>query len=302
MSLDVFREEKYNQQDYWTIHKNRVEKIKSQLEFLLEDSPFTDAHLHFYPYKLFKAIINWFNKAGWFIPYKEESETLYDYLRFTGLERGFLLLYAHKPDISYSLNKWAKDFSQEKNLFPFACIHPEDFELEKILGKALDEWNFPGVKLHLHVQQYRADDPGLIPVYKALNKRDKCLIIHGGSCPFPEKHLNLDYLHNILKRFPNLRVQIPHLGLYELDKSYWLAKNYENVYLDTSFILGNPAFPLGNYMEKIIELQDKVFYGSDFPLIKHSVVKGLEKILELELDREFYQKFFSDNANRFLKD
>ncbi|UMZ74599.1 amidohydrolase family protein [Natranaerofaba carboxydovora] len=297
---EVFREDKYNKPDYWQIHKKRVESLTENLNDILEDKPFTDTHIHLYPPKLFNAIFNWFDWAGWVIPYKKDTDSLYKYLELAGIKRSFLLLYAHKPDISYSLNKWAKDFCIDKMLLPFGCIHPGDKDLDRILGEVLDNWSFPGIKLHLLVQKIRADDSSLSPVYEALNKRDKCLIIHAGTCPYPESHLSIDYLYNVLKKFPYLRVQIAHLGLYELDKSYYLAKNYENVYLDTSFILGNPAFPLGNYMEKILDLEDKIVYGSDFPLIKHDMVKGIEKILELELDKDFYQKLFSTNATKFL--
>ncbi len=296
----VFKNEKFNQARFWRIHKNKIDKLKVRLNNLLDGEPFTDSHIHLFPPRLLNAIFNWFHREGWNIPYKEDLDSLYDYLELTGLKRAFLLLYAHKPDISYSLNRWAGAFCKDKMLLPFGCIHPGDKDIKALLHETLDTWNFPGIKLHLLVQNYRADDLALLPLYEELNKRDKALIIHAGTCPYPKEHLKIEYLEKVLKKFPYLRVQIAHLGLYEFQQSYHLAKNYEKVYLDTSFILGNPDFPLEDYMDKLFDLEDKLIYGSDFPFIKHDMIQGLEKILQLDLDKNFYQKLFSQNASRFL--
>lgn len=107
----------------------------------------------------------------------------------------------------------------------------------------MDNWNFAGVKLQLAVQRFPANDPRLVPVYHGLEKRGKLLVIHAGTAPYLGEGYDfpgLDYLLPVLEGYPELKIQLPHLGLYEAEKAVRFMENFPSLYLDTSWVLGNP--------------------------------------------------------------
>jgi len=261
-----------------------------------------DAHVHFFPQRLFNAIWRWFDNIGWQIPYVGwELERYVACLQGMGVERAFLLTYAHKPDISLELNQWVQDVCRQYELFiPFACIHPLDRNLEQVIATVLDDWQFAGFKLQLAVQQYAADDPALDPIYRAAVERQKTVIIHVGTAPYSQNDplLGLDHMEEVMERWPELKVVIPHLGLYEIDKAFSLMERYPNVYLDTSWVLGTtqvnlPVDRLVYFMERYPR---RFLYGSDFPIIEYKLESGLETLRRLGLTPQTLSKVIYDNA------
>lgn len=267
---------------------------------------FWDAHVHLFPEQLFNAIWDWFSNSGWEIPYSNwELERYVAYLQGMGMERAFLLTYAHKPDISLELNRWVRSVCRQYPCFiPFACIHPEDSNLEEVIFTALDDWQFSGFKLQLSVQQIAADDPGLEPIYKAALERHKPLIIHAGTAPYSQHDplLGLNHLERVLERWPELKVVIPHLGYYEFEKALSLVSRYPNVYLDTSWVLGNPKLqlPAARLAYVMEHYPQRFLYGSDFPIMEYKPECGLEALLNLGLTRKTLQNVLCDNAQSLL--
>ncbi|GAW29256.1 amidohydrolase family protein [Carboxydocella sp. ULO1] len=269
---------------------------------------FWDAHVHLFPERIFKAIWRWFAQAGWEIPFANwELEQYVAYLQKMGMERAFLLTYAHKPDISLELNRWVREVCQQYSQFiPFACIHPLDTNLEEVIITVIDHWQFAGFKLQLSVQQFAADDPGLEPIYQAALERRKPLIIHAGTAPYSQQDplLGLDHLEKVLLRWPELKVVIPHLGFYEFEKAIQLVKTYPHVYLDTSWVLGNPrvqvALPtLAQFMEKY---PHRFLYGSDFPIMEYAPQAGLQTLLTLGLSESTLDCILRENARQLLEE
>jgi len=261
-----------------------------------------DAHVHLFPEQLFKAIWRWFDDVGWRIPYAGwELDRYVAALRGMGVERAFLLTYAHKPDMSLELNRWVRDVCQRYDCFvPFACIHPRDNNLQRVIATVLDDWGFAGFKLQLAVQQYAADDPAWEPVYQAAAERQKPLIIHAGTAPYSQTDplLGLDHLEKVMEKRPELKVVIPHLGFYEFDKALSMLARYPNIYLDTSWTLGAgqndlPAEILVEYMERY---PHRFLYGSDFPIIEYQLESGLEALLGLGLTAGTLCRVVHDNA------
>lgn len=265
-----------------------------------------DAHVHLFPQRLFNAIWRWFNNIGWQTPYAGwELERYVARLQGMGVEWAFLLTYAHKPDISLDLNRWVRDVCRRYNCFvPFACIHPLDRNLEQLISTVLDDWQFAGFKLQLAVQQYAADDPAWDPVYRAAAERQKPVIIHAGTAPYSQNDplLGLDHLENVMKRWPELKVVIPHLGAYEIDKAFSLVERYPHVYLDTSWVLGNTQvkLPIDRLVQFMERYPQRFLYGSDFPIIESKPESGLETLYRLGLTPRTLQKVVYDNASNLV--
>ena len=68
-----------------------------------------------------------------------------------------------------------------------------------------------------------------------------------------------------MRRFPRLKVIVAHAGADEFDGFFDLCGIYEGVFLDTAMVfnkfLGGPP-PI----QRILEFQDRVVYGSDYDL------------------------------------
>jgi predicted TIM-barrel fold metal-dependent hydrolase len=53
-------------------------------------------------------------------------------------------------------------------------------------------------------------------------------------------------------------------------------------------------------IERVLEFQDRVLYGSDFPNIPYTLEQSLQTILDLRLGRTLEEKLLSTNAARVL--
>lgn len=272
------------------------------------DHKIWDCHVHLFPDRLFKAIFRWFDAHNWNIPYKNWSyRELQNYLNDLGIERAFLLTYAHKADMSMRLNQWVQGFCRDNPMFiPFACVHPDDHNLEKNIETVLDEWDFAGFKFQLAVQGFAANDPRLKPIYRAAETRGKPVIIHTGTAPYQAKDypwLGIDFLRPVLEEFPKLKVLVPHFGLFEMEKTFALLAKYPYLYLDTSWALGNPTQHLDRErLREIMALYPHRFiYGSDFPLLEHDPKNALNEIMNLGLPQSVLQNVLKDNAQRLVE-
>jgi uncharacterized protein len=263
-----------------------------------------DAHIHMYPEKLMNAIYLYFAKLGWQLPFNLGVEDALKHLQEHNVEKAFLLLYAHKKGMSMQLNQWAHALClKHPHLIPFGCYFPEDDERETIIRNCLLDWNFAGFKLHFNVQKYRADDPLYFPVYQGAVEYGKGVIMHIGTFPNAGEHLGASRLAAVMEKYPQLKVMVAHMGFYQTDEFWRIMDSYPGVYLDTAFILGNPSFYDADkiILETMERFPDRVLYGSDFPLICHSLQDGLSYIDALPWDNKLKENLLYNNAVRFLK-
>lgn len=264
-----------------------------------------DGHIHIFPEKMMQAVFNYFEKTySWKLPFTPNPDTLLDVLADQGVEKAFTLAYTHKPGLSRELNHWLAEYCVSKAcLYPFGAIHPQDPDFENIITESLDQYKFPGMKLHCLVQRIRPDDSKLFPLYEAITERSKGIIIHAGSFPQPStEHLGIEYVANLLKIFPNLNLIIPHLGLNDLPAYSELLQSYEGLFLDTAFVFQNKniLIPLAEVKDIILAYPERIIYGSDLPFILEPPRNGLERILSLSLPQEVLEKLFFKNAMSFL--
>jgi predicted TIM-barrel fold metal-dependent hydrolase len=102
-----------------------------------------------------------------------------------------------------------------------------------------------------------------------------------------------------MRRFPRLKVIVAHAGADEFDAFFDLCGLYEGVFLDTAMVfnkfLGGPP-PI----QRVLEFQDRVVFGSDFPNIPYRWESAVESILELRLGRALEEKLLCTNAARLL--
>jgi len=269
--------------------------------------PVIDAHVHVFPQKLYEAIRKWFETHAWKF---NENGTAEDFIEMQ-FEKGaaglVLLSYAHRPGIARGLNEFMGGLV---NRFPhtagLAAIHPHDENPRDILKHAFEECGLCGVKLHCHVQAVAPDAPALFPIYEAVMQYGGIVNVHGGKEPAIDAYgldvraiTGADRVENVLKRFPELKLVIPHLGMDESERFFDLMKRYPNLYLDTAMVLCR-FFPVTADREKLIEHANRVLYGTDYPHIPFKMETELEAIVKMDLGDHALRQILFENAARLF--
>jgi predicted TIM-barrel fold metal-dependent hydrolase len=264
-----------------------------------------DAHVHLFPDNLFASIWQWFEKFGWPIRYRLKSAEAIEFLLSRGVRRIVGLHYAHRPGIARELNaymaKLCRNFTQ---LTGMATVFPGEDEARQILAEAFDN-GLSGVKLHCHVQCFDMLGPAMHEIYRLCQEFDKPLIMHVGREPKspaypcdPYELCSAVRLEQVLKRYPGLRVCVPHLGADEFDDYRCLLERYDNLWLDTTMTLAD-YLPFANIPDLAQMRADRLIFGSDFPNLPYAWDRELQQIARLNLTPERLSRLLSQNAIEF---
>lgn len=270
--------------------------------------PIIDAHVHLFPERLFKAIWDWFENNGWLVRYQVQADEAARLLKETGVDRFVLLNYAHKPGIAEALNAWTHEFSKKcPGAIPFGTVHPEDEDVAGLLDRCFGEYGFYGLKFHCHVAGIRPDDERMFPIYEKLVEHNRVLTIHSGAGPslagYREKTAAISgasFTRNLLKKFPKLKVIVPHLGADEFDRFFDLMGEFPNLRMDTTMALAG-YFPFTIPWEKIETCSDRILYGSDFPNIPYDMCAEMTAIRSSGLSKEAQEKILFRNATQLFR-
>jgi uncharacterized protein len=264
--------------------------------------PLVDVHTHLMPERLFQAVRRYFRAHLWHPRYDGSTEELVQTLLDMGVARFVFMAYAHRADMSRSLNHWIANV--ESTFAPhgigFGTFHPDDDEfLAELADEAFGKLGLRGAKLHPQVGRFGVDDPRLDPLYARAVEHGAVLLIHAGRVPEPNEHVGARAFQRMMRRFPRLKVIVAHAGADEFDAFFDLCGLYEGVFLDTAMVfnrfLGGPP-PI----QRVLEFQDRVLYGSDFPNIPYEVESGVQALLDLHLGRTLEEKLLCTNAARLL--
>lgn len=251
--------------------------------------PVIDAHVHVFPEKIAQAIWRWFDEFGWPIRYKLRADEVITHLLTRGVTHAVLLHYAHKPGIARAMNAFVADLVRRhgaEKVTGLATVHPGESDSVDILSRAFDD-GLKGVKLHCHVQAMPADDARLFSTYELCASRGLPVVIHAGREP-RSTHLPVDpyeicdaaRLERVLRQFPTLKVCVPHLGVDELDAYAALLKRYDNLWLDTTMMLGG-YFLVGDVVPYLRVRPDRVMFGTDFPHLPYAWDREVRAVSKL---------------------
>lgn len=261
-----------------------------------------DFHVHLFPDRLFDAIWKHFiSDYGWDVIYHLYYRECVDHLRTRGVGLIAYSNYAHRKGMAKSLNEWnVRVLDEMPELYCFAAYHPEDEDGLEMAASLLDHPRILGFKLQLLVQRFYPHDERLYPLYELVMEKGKRLLIHTGTGPIGNEFTGVAYFKELMKRYPDLNITVPHMGALEYAEFGELLDSFPNLYLDTSytFIPGMPegflASNLGvDFLEKY---QDRILYGSDFPNVLFPREVEIDTLLGLNLSQSFYDKIFRQNA------
>ncbi|MGD9077212.1 MAG: amidohydrolase family protein [Desulfobacteraceae bacterium] len=269
--------------------------------------PIIDTHVHVFPPRLSDAVRQWFEGNAWKFKYQGTPKALIQAQFENGVAGLVFLSYAHRPGIADQLNDYVASLVKRfPNTVGLATLHPADNNPGDIIKRAHEELGLCGVKLHCHVQKIAPDEPILFPTYEALLQFDGILNIHAGREPAITAY-GLDVraisgarrVEQILQRYPELKIIIPHLGFDESDRFYSLLDTYPTLYLDTTMMLAD-FFDVSVDQEKLIQHADRILYGSDYPHIPYSMEREVKAILEMDLGEDVTRKIFYENAEKLF--
>jgi uncharacterized protein len=269
--------------------------------------PCVDIHVHLHPDGLARAIERWFANQGWTAAHSFEPAAVADTLRVRGVRRFCFFSYAHKPGMSRALNRWlAEQATRLPDAVALGTLHPDDPDLDDVAREATGDLGLRGFKFHHSVQRFHVDDERLFGVYERAEAAGHLFVLHVGTMPYRDTFTGVERFARLMARFPRLRVCVAHMGAFQSAEFLALLPRYPHVYVDTTMAMSPHATPYTGAEPDavsdadLVRHQDRVLFGSDFPLIPYDYDEERRWAWHRELDDQVRQKIFHDNALRFL--
>ncbi len=270
------------------------------------DVPVVDAHVHVFPDRVFDALWRWFERYAWPIRYKLRAPEAVRFLLDRGVDRLIALQYAHKPGMSRALNQFVAELArQEPRVIGFASVLPGEPGAVAVLEQA-KQLGLRGVKLHCHVQAFAPDSFEGLEVFAACDRLELPVIIHAGREPKspaypvdPHAICAAARIERVVERFPALRVCVPHFGGDEFDAYADLVARYDNLYLDTTMVVG--GFLPGVDPARVAIRPERVMYGTDFPNLPYAWNRELLALQSAPLSERDRREVLGETALRFIE-
>ena len=176
------------------------------------------------------------------------------------------------------------------------------------LERAVQELGLRGLKLHPTTQAFYPNDPRFYPLWAKCVELGIPIISHSGQTGvgartpggggYKLKYAHPMLLDDVAADFPDLTIIMAHPAVPWQEEQLAVAMHKANVYIDLSGWSPKYFRPiLVQYMGSL--LQDKVLFGSDYPVLMPE--RWLNDFEKLELKPEVRQKILLDNARKLLK-
>jgi hypothetical protein len=269
--------------------------------------PCVDAHVHLHPPALAQAIERWFVGHGWVNAHPFDPTAVAATLRARGVGRFCFFSYAHRPGMARELNRWlAATAASLPGALALGTLHPDDPDLDDVAREATGTLGLRGFKFHHSVQRFRVDDPRLFPVYARAEAAGHVFVLHAGTMPYRDPFTGVEPFRRLMERFPRLRASVAHMGAFQSPEFLALLAGYPHLYVDTTMAMSPRATPFVGVDPAavtdadLVRHQDRIMFGSDFPLIPYDYDEERRWAWERGLDEGVRRKIFHDNAVRFF--
>ncbi|HKX30661.1 MAG TPA: amidohydrolase family protein [Blastocatellia bacterium] len=191
----------------------------------------------------------------------------------------------------------------------FASVDPWKGALAvRELERAVKELGLRGLKLHPTTQAFFPNDQRFYPLWEKCAELQVPLLSHTGQTGVGAgtpggAGLKLKYAHplhldDVAADFPDLTIIMAHPAVPWQEEQLAIAMHKANVYIDLSGWSPKYFRPvLVQYANSL--LQDKVLFGSDYPVLQPE--RWLKDFEALELKEEVRRKILLENAKKLLK-
>jgi hypothetical protein len=192
-------------------------------------------------------------------------------------------------------------------LIPFASVDPNRPDAAVRARELIEEQGVRGFKFHPTLQGFSPNDHLAYAMYEVLTELRVPALFHSGQTGIGAgtagggglrlQHSNPMLIDDVAADFADLTIVIAHPSFPWQDEALAVATHKANVYIDLS---GWPPkyFPpqLVQYANTL--LQDKVMFGSDFPVLLPD--RWLADFANLPIKDEVRPKILKENAIRLL--
>jgi uncharacterized protein len=193
-------------------------------------------------------------------------------------------------------------------IIPFASIDPAKGRAgAKQVRRLVEEHGVRGFKFHPNVQAFFPNDRMAYPLYEAIEECGAISVFHTGQTGIGAgapggggirlKYSNPMFVDDVAVDFPGMRIILAHPSFPWQDEALSVATHKPQVYIDLSG-WSPKYFPpqLVQYANSL--LQDKVLFGTDYPLLTPE--RWLSDFDKLPIKDSVRPKILKDNAARLL--
>ncbi|WP_020667490.1 4-hydroxyphenyl-beta-ketoacyl-CoA hydrolase [Amycolatopsis nigrescens] len=193
-------------------------------------------------------------------------------------------------------------------LIPFASVDPWKGRAgAREARRLVAEHGVRGFKFHPSIQGFAPNDPLAYPLYEVIEELGVPALFHTGQTGIGAgvpggggirlKYSNPMLVDDVAVDFPELRIILAHPSFPWQDEALAVATHKPYVYIDLSG-WSPKYFPplLVRYANSL--LQDKVLFGSDYPVLTPD--RWLADFAKLEIKPEVRPKILKDNAAGLL--
>jgi len=273
----------------------------------------TDVHVHIQPWRDLKPRVQEVMRAGkedhwdFLVSLMDDPKALLDVMDRAGVWRVGLVNYP-SPDImgfTDSTNDFAAHYAQAnpERLLPYGGVHPRFSANPARDVDRLVDLGIRMLKIHPNHQAFPANAyteglDALAVIYRRCEERGLPVLIHTGTSIFPgarSKWGNPLELDDVAIDFPDLPLVMAHGGrpLY-MEEAFFILRRHRHVRLDVS---GIPPSKLLDYFPRLMEIGDRVLWGTDWPSPGVKDLRGnIDQFLTLPLSDTQRRAILETNA------
>jgi predicted TIM-barrel fold metal-dependent hydrolase len=228
-----------------------------------------------------------------------------------GIDRAVLVNYP-SPDLmgfGHKVNEYVTEYcgAAPDRLIPMGGVHPrfaEDAgaEVRRAAGLGVRALKIHPPHMGVEPNAYLHGMDALRAIYEEAQRLRLPVMIHTGTSIFPGARSRAGEpmaVDDVAVDFPDLTIIIAHGGRpLWMEQAFFLVRRFPRVYMDVSSI---PPRSILRYFPRLVEIADKVLYGSDWPAPGVlSMAKNLRDFRALGLPAEAQAKILEDNARKLF--
>jgi predicted TIM-barrel fold metal-dependent hydrolase len=192
-------------------------------------------------------------------------------------------------------------------MIPFASVDPGRSDAAERAQRLIDDHGVRGFKFHPNIQEFFPNDRSAYPLYEVIAAAGLPALFHTGHSGIGSgvpgggglrlKYSNPIYVDDVAADFPHMPIVLAHPSFPWQDEALSIAMHKPEVHIDLSG-WSPKYFPPQLVRAASSLLQDKVLFGTDYPLLTPE--RWLRDFDLLEVKPEVRPKILKHNAARLL--
>jgi predicted TIM-barrel fold metal-dependent hydrolase len=193
-------------------------------------------------------------------------------------------------------------------ILPFASLDPNrGMGAVKAARRLVSDYGVRGLKLHPNAQEFYPNDRRVYRLYEVFQENQLPVLFHSGHTGVGAgerggggirlKYSNPMFVDDVAVDFPDMTIILAHPSFPWQDEALSVARHKPLVHIDLSG-WSPKYFPPSLVQHANSILQDKVLFGSDYPLITPD--RWLADFASLDIKGTVRPKILKENARRVL--